>query len=180
MKDERGFSAIETMVASALSLVALAAILATVITAYRTQVFSQRESESLDDARTAMSQFQRDLASSDTRLDTTGDGDPICPASAVCLQVVQPGAMGARTTRFRLEGTQLKRDEWNTLLGAFKNERLLHSSLANQTQSPSVPFFSCTNGEVLVTLVVKPNPGRDETFPVKTSIQTRNNNGSCT
>jgi hypothetical protein len=167
---------LETMIASALGLFVLAGILGTLTIAYKTQVFAQRESQSLDDARNSLHQFQRDVQGS--------TGAALCGSGGTCVQVQARTPSGAYDdVRYRVVGTGLLRDHFDAVTGIYTGERVLTDRIANLSMTPSVTPFTCTAGGGLMTLavqlVVKPSNLQEGTFRINSTIRPRNNFSGC-
>lgn len=180
MRGEDGFTLTELMIAAALSVLILGLLAASLFVANRTQVFSGRQSDALDDARVALRQLERDVRNAGAvRIPDPAAPPPECDPVWRCLVAVA----GSEEVRFRLADGELLEEKLDLSSGTFELVRVLARGVANIEQNPAVPLFACDTSSVrariVVDLLVQPDPNDPATYRVGTTLRPRNAPGSC-
>lgn len=182
LRREDGFSAIEIVIVSALMLLALGAVATTMVVSLKTQSFGSRESQGLDGARLALVQLERDVRASVIAPVLADAAGGCVPGKGACLLLRTRTPTGVENTyRYRLDGSSFVRERLDLASGAYVEVRSFSDQIANLTQSPKVPVFTCSGQLVSidVALLVRPDKDRDETFSIGTTLRARNSYTTC-
>lgn len=169
LRADDGFSVLEMVLVSALSLLALGMVAAVVVSGLRTTGFTQGQSASLDDARTALGRLQRDVHGA--------LGIQQCsPVSSDCLKLlIQTPAGLQQSVKYVRTANRLERFVLDPGTGTYGNPQRLIERVANDA---GTPLFSCLVDSsflrVNVALVVQPTPARSPTYDLHTSLKPRN------
>jgi len=166
--DESGFTLVEFLIAFGIIAVLFASLGGLMVSGLRTNRFAEQETASLDSARIAQGQIQRDLRSA-VAADTTTNSPCVnngAPAGYCLLLYYQSPSTGT-TDQIRYRATQtggpngptsLYRDNECDPAFTCANSRLLVDNLDNRHQN--VPMFACdvtsSYPQISVSMVVSP------------------------
>jgi type II secretory pathway component PulJ len=168
LSDESGFTVIEFVIASALVLILFGSLGGLLVSGMNTNRFAEQETSSLDAARVAQAQIQKDLRSA-VAADTTTNTPCVsngAPAGYCMLLYYQSPTTGT-TDQIRYRATQtggatgptnLYRDNGCDPSFTCTNSRLLVDNLDNRHQN--IVMFSCdvssSYPQISVSMVVSP------------------------
>lgn len=165
---DRGFTVVEMGIAMLIGSIVLALATTLLVVAYRTGSFTQGQSFTLNDARNAMQQIEREVRGADFI--------NWCDASGGCLEVGAQTPSGSfETVKYSRSGQQLQRQEYDESSGTWSDPQTVVDRVVNETTEP---LFACDTQSslvrVTVDLQIEPTPRSDPNFNVHTSIRPRN------
>jgi type II secretory pathway component PulJ len=167
-REESGFTVIELGVAGLLgvAVVGLAATVLIVVT--RAGNFTQGQGFTLNDARNAMQQMEKEFRGADFV--------NWCATDGTCVEVgAQTAAGGFRTVRYLHASESLNRSLLDPDTGTWSDAQPVIERLVNGTDRP---VFSCDSGTTLARLTIDlwimPTPQSNPSLNLQTSIRPRN------
>lgn len=167
-RSEGGFTLVELAIAGMLGMVALILAGTLLVNTLSTGGFTQGQSQTLDDARTAMQKLEQQLRSADF----IRWCDP--PGSCVEIDAHTPTG-GLETVRYTHADKELKREIYDGDTASWQDDGTLVERVVNPSGQP---VFACDTDSTLlrvtVDLLIEPTPRSNPALNVHTSIRPRN------
>jgi type II secretory pathway pseudopilin PulG len=168
LRDDQGTTLMETSVAAAVLMVAVAAIGAFIYSASTGSIFAQGQSATINDVRNTMQQIEKEVRGADAL--------EWCAPAGSCLEVGAQTPDGAfRTVRYTHTGTVLQRAIFDDMTSTWGNPQTV---IQRVTNTAGQPVFACDTQSTLlrvtIDLYIEPTPVSDPNLNVQTSLRPRN------
>lgn len=168
LSDDRGFTVAEAAVAMFVGAVLLGALSTLLVVASRTGAFTEGQSATLNNARNAMQQLEREVRGADFI--------KWCAPTGSCLEIgVQTPSSTFQTVRYTHTAEELRREIYDDATSQWSAPQTLVSRVVNEGAEP---VFECDTGSTLlhvnIDLKIEPTPVSDPHLNMATSVRPRN------
>lgn len=168
LRREDGFTVVELAVGALLASVLLALGGALLVSTYESGAFTEGQVYTLNSARTAMLQIEKEIRGADS-IDW-------CAPTGSCLTVGAQTPTGQfRTLRYKHSDTEVTREIYDDQTSTWSAPETVLERVANDAPRP---VFSCDTQSTLlrvtIDLHIEPTPQSDPSFNVTTTVRPRN------
>lgn len=168
LRSDAGYTLIELGVAGLVGGIALAVMATFLVSSYKTGVFTQGQSDTINDARIALGKIEKEIRGADSIV--------WCTPVGKCLEVGAQTALGTfQTVRYRQVGTELQRQVYDAGTSTWGP---LSTAIERVENNGSQAVFGCDTQSTLlhvnVNLYIEPTPQSDPNYNVATSVRPRN------
>ncbi|MGH9267201.1 MAG: prepilin-type N-terminal cleavage/methylation domain-containing protein [Acidimicrobiales bacterium] len=175
-RSDAGLTLVETMISLAILSVAVALMVAVLVSVQGVVNRTSDRSTSNDQARAALQQLDRQVRSGNVFYDPTDGGMNI----RIYTQVNAPTAGGARCMQWQVDGTELQTRSWEDAAGSPVGGTVtpwatVASGVVNRQAPPTPAFALTTPGRLLrITLRVNESARSGRTVELNASVNGRN------
>jgi prepilin-type N-terminal cleavage/methylation domain-containing protein len=173
---DSGFTLIELLVASVLGSLLLVGIGTFLISSMNSQVFTSAQSATVNDARNAMQQIEKEIRGANSIQSCTPLGSP----AGSCLQMdgqkpTDGPPPNTRAVKYSFASSALTRQVFDPAANTWGAGQMIVDRVANTALQP---VFVCDTAGSFLTITVDlhlaPTPHSNPTYDVRTSVRPRN------